>query len=396
MKLIPTYSILRKKQQPEADYFSHRLAYRFLHVLGVGIQQAAREHAQTIAEANLKAGKEIGERIRSGFEAVNQQQKEIHQALTHQTQVIETGLIAIDETLESGFSKTLQGLNEVANRIDQNSLAVVQAGDRLFQGIAGLKAGMDMGMANILTQFELERQEIRQGFDLLADILENQRKSEARERYRDGKAAYEQYLQHPDEPQFLTDAKDYLEQSTQIYRGNPFCHLYLGHIFQEPAQFYDLDKAQQHYQLCATYAKGIPNEGLTALGYFLAAWIAYVRENVSEAIDLAEKSLAHDPDHLPENYYNLAKYRATQGEGEAALGFLETAIRRFDPTYALKADVDPDFAPVRKDLDPFFVRLRDEEAQKMDDQLAAFGLDSPPRLGPALNAPSAAADDEQI
>ena len=371
-KLIKPFSINSKDQK--ADYFGHRLWLRFLYVAGVGLQKMAEDHAQTIAEANIKAGKEISEQLKQGFQSVQKSQQHIHHALLHQTDVIQEGMYSIDLSIQEGFDKTVEGVNEIANRVDHLGLTVVESSDKLFQGLAGLKATVDMGMMNLLSQFELQRTEIQQGFEMLADILENNRKTEARERYRDGKEAYEQYLQHQDEPQFLQDAHDYLQKSVEIYRGNPFCHLYLGHIFQEPSVLFDPAKAQEHYQLSATYAKGIPNDSLTALGYFMAAWMAYINGDLQKAVDLGQQSLKYDEAGIPENYYNLAKYFACLSMAEESLKYLDQAVQQFDPYYTVKADMDEDFKHIREELEAYFIRIRDKEAKELNQKLGGFGL----------------------
>ena len=373
MKILTPFSLAKK--DPENSYYLHRQQHRFVNVLGLGIQELAAEHARTIARANLQAGREISQSLDRGFMEVRKGQIEIHEALIDQTQVISRGFDAVEYALEKGFDQVSGGLNEVAGRIDNLGEVIVESGDRLFAGLAGIKAAVDKGMVRVVTQFELQRGEIRAGFDQLSDLLENNRKTEARERYRDGASEYERYLQHPDEPQFLVDALEYLQESIRIYRGNPFCHLYLGHIYQEAAKYYDLKKSRDHYRLCATYAKGLQNEMLAALGYFLAAWTSYVLGDVEEAIRLAEQSLEFDPDKIPENYYNLAKYHACAGNADQALDYLDTAVQRFDPFYTLKASADADFAQIRTKLDDYFTRIRDEEAKALDEQLADFGID---------------------
>ncbi len=358
----------------EVEYYAHRQYHRFMNDVGVGIRKLAESHARTIAEANLKAGQAINQTLHSGFEQVNQTQLAIHDALLDQTQVIEQGMGAIELALESGFEQTQRNLSEVANRIDQVGTIIIESNDRLFQGMAGLKASVDMGMMNIITQFEMQRTEIKQGFEVLANILENNKKTEARERFRDGKDAYENYLRHPDEPQFLKDALDYLEASNEIYRGNPFCHLYLGHIYQEPSLYYDLTISQEQYRLCATYAKGMSNEGLAALGFFMASWIAYVRKDMDKAIEYAEESLKYAKDRIPEIYYNLAKYHAYLQDNNEALYYLDIAVQRFDPLYTLKADVDADFLSMKDELYEYFERLKDQAGKNLKHQLKAFGL----------------------
>lgn len=371
MKVLVPFSISRSSN---VDYYAHRQYNRFLNVLGVGIQKVAREHAETIAKANLKAGREISRTLQDGFQGVQEQQAQIHNALLDQTQVIQQGMEAIEISIDEGFDKVALGLNEVAGRVDQVSNVVIQTGEKLSQGLAGLKSSMDMGMMNIVSQFELQRTEIKEGFDLLTNILENNRKTEARERYRDGKEAYDKYLQHPDEPQFLTDALEYLKESVGIYRGNAFCHLYLGHIYQEPAKYYDLNRSLEHYKLCATYAKGMPNDGLAALGYFMAGWISYVLEDVEGAIELSEKALEFDQVGLPENYYNLAKFFACNKQEEKAIQYLDIAVRKFDPMYTLKASIDEDFSHVQEALDDYFIQIRDEEAKALEKSLHNFGV----------------------
>ena len=375
MKLPIPFSITRNKS--ETAYFEHRQLNRFLNVLGVGIKQVAEDHARTIAEANRAAGKEISQTLKKGFDQVEEGQQAIHHALVDQTEVIFEGFQAVEHQLETGFEQTTRGLQEVAGRIDNVGEVVIETGEKLFHGLAGLKAAVDMGMMNIVSQFELQRTEIQQGFDLLADLLENNRKTEARERYRDGLEAYEKYLQHPDEPQFLKDARDYMLQSVEIYRGNPFCHLYLGHIYQEAAGLYDLDRSLEHFKLCATYAKGIPNASLTAVGYFLAAWTAYVKHDLDQAISLGKQSLEYNPSGIPENYYNLAKYHACKDLSQEALNFLDHAIKKFDPYYALKANLDSDFEGMKAELEAYFVQIREEEAETWKRRIQQLGLKAP-------------------
>lgn len=341
------------------DYYGFRSFNRFLQS-DEGLKRIAYDHARTIAEANLQAGREISHTLKEGFQAVNEHQKAIHKAILTQTEVIESGFRTVEVKLDALTEITGKGLNEVAGRIDNLGEVFIAGNDRLFLGLSGLKAGLDMGMMNIVTQFELQRNEIRKGFELLADILENARKSEARERYRDGKGSYEQYLRHPDEAQFLLDARDYLEKSVEIYRSHPFAHLYLGHIYQEPSITFDLSLALDHYKLAATYAKVIPNDGLAAVCYFMAGWIAYVLKDYEQALDLGQRAANYDPQGLPENYYNMAKYAACLQKPDKALHYLDISVQRFDPYYTVKADYDADFEWIRDDLDRYFNRIRDE------------------------------------
>ncbi|MDX2249726.1 MAG: hypothetical protein SF052_23280 [Bacteroidia bacterium] len=372
MKLLKPFSILRSDD--DDSYFQHRQWMRFVNVLGVGIHRIAEEQTNRLIEANREIGNQLDTTLKKGFTTLEAGQKKIHHAILDQTEVIRDGLEVIEVKLGKGFDQVAGGLNEVANRVDQVSMSVITSGEKLAKGIMGLRAALDMGMVSIVSQFELQRSEIQVGFDRMTHILENNRKTEAHERYRDGKLEYERYLQHPDEPQFLTDAHEYLQESVRIYRGNPFCHLYLGHIFQEPAQYYDLRKSLEHYQLCATYAKGIPNPPLAALGYFLSAWINYVLGNVDAAIEDGEKVREFDPDGIPENYFNLAKFYARKKDASKALQRLDFAIQKFDPTYSLKADIDDDFQDIRPELDVYFENIRTAAAQTWEGKMKEMGI----------------------
>ncbi|TAE48067.1 MAG: hypothetical protein EAZ89_16090 [Bacteroidetes bacterium] len=356
------------------DYYRHRQAQGFLYELNQGIRQVADEHAEKLIEAGQKMTDQIDTTLKEGFEEVNDYQREIHHALIDQTQVIYRGFEGLNVRLDTGFDRVSLGLSEVANRVDQTSMAVVESGERLFKGIAGLKSALDMGMAGIVSQFELERAELKAGFEQLADLLENSRKTEARERFRDGKTAYEQYLRHPEEGQFLADALEYLNQSVQIYRGNPYAHLYMGHIRQEAASFYDLFAAREHYLLCATYAKGLNNPSLAALGYFMGAWLSYVLGEFDESIRLGELSREYDPEGLPENWFNLARTYARLSKSSLAIERLDRAIRRFDPLYALKAELDEDFRSIQPELNRYFVQIRDEAARDWQEKLKKWEL----------------------
>ena len=369
MKLLIPFS-----RKTDIDYYLHRQYNRFVHVLGVGIQRIAQEHAQTIAQANLKAGKEISHSLDKGFHSIQQSQAAIETALIDQNHILQSGFNELEITLSDGFDKTAKGLNEVANRVDNVGKLLIESHEQLYKGLAGIKAAVDMGMMSLVSQFELQREEIQQGFHLLTNLLENAKKTEARERYLDGVQAFETYLKHPDEPQFLTDARDYLLQSIEAFRGNPFAHLYLGHMYEEASLYFDLSKAKDHYLRCATYAKGLENKGLASVGYFMASWVAYVEGGIDDAIAWGKAALEMDADRIPEVYYNLAKFHAYRGEAETSLDYLDYAIQHFDPIYSLKAQFDPDFGGMREELTTYFHRIRDRKAQELDKRLTAFGI----------------------
>ena len=382
MNLPIPYSPPQKKEDlspkeelsPAEDYFRYRVKNRFLRVMGLGIKKVSDEHARKIAEVNLRVGKALNDTLIKGFEGVQKHQVEIHGALIDQTQVIQSGFDQVEVAIYAGAKQVSAELNHISQEIEGVNEALLATGERLAQGISGLKAAVDMGMVSIVSQFELQREALQEGFLQLSNLMENQHKTAAQERYLDGKLAYEQFLAYPDEPQFLTDALDYFQQSITAYRGNPYCHLYLGHIYHEAAAYYDLALAKEHYGLCATYAKGTHNKSLAALGYFLAAWIAFVSGEAEDALTLGLQSIEYDPTGLPEAWYNVAKYYAAKEETESALYYLDYAVRHFDPLYTLKASLDLDFVPIKAALDTYFLQIRDEEADLLAEKMRNFGL----------------------
>lgn len=382
LRIFSPFSPRYPASEASSAYLRHRSLLRFLYQAGVGIERVAQAQTDRLITANREIGAELKGTMETGFQAVREGQKEIHHALIDQTEVIAAGFAGVQVTLGAGFGQVHRDLGELSDRMEHLGLVVVEQGDRLFKGLGGLKASLDMGMVSIVSQFELQRKEIQQGLDYLSNLLENQHKTQAQERFRDGKLHYERYLEHPDEPQFLLDAHEYLQESVGIYRGNPFAHLYLGHIYQEPASLFNLEKSLHHYRLCATYAKGLKHDTLAGLGFFLSAWLHFLLGDREAAIKAAEQSRHFDPEGIPENYYNLARYYAGKGATGDALRHLQTAITHFDPYYSIKADIDAEFLPIRPDLDRFFGTLRDEAAHQWETRLRTYrlpGLPSPDR-----------------
>ena len=366
-RISAPYSIMNT----EIDYHTHSQYNSYINSLGQGISKASQKHADRIAKSNIQAAKHI----QNGLNDISYQQARVHEALIDQTNVVQSGLNSIEVNLERGFDGVNQNLHRVNQGLNQINENIIVTEQTLRNGLTALKSSFDMGMMNIVSQFELQRAEITRGFNQLVDVLKNSRKTEANERYNDGKNEFEKYLQFPEEIQFLTDALEYLKKSIEIYKGNPFCHLYLGHIYKTPTQYYNLELSLKHYKLCATYAKGTQNKELAALGYFLAGWIAYVSKDLDNAIQLAELSLKFDDQGIPENYYNLAKYYACKKNTEKSLLNLDYIVKKFDPLYIIKANIDEDFTKnIKEELESYFSEIRNTEAKKLEKKLNNFGL----------------------
>ena len=374
MKVIVPFSIKRKEKEEHA-YLEHKIWNRYIYAFGRGLERVARDHAFTIAKACKEASSEISSVLNKGFQEVKEQQVQIHHALIDQTQVIQDGLQTIDITLEQGFQRTVEGLQEVTDAVDEVNVNLIATQETLTTGFSGLQASLDAGMVSLVSQFELQREEMKEGMAQLASILKNTQKTIAQERYLDGKQAFELYLKHPDEPQLLEDARNYFHESINLYRGNPFSHWYLGHIYQEPTGLYDERASFTHYRACATYAKSLENSQLAALGYFMAGWMSYVMGKIGDAIELTQECINQSETPIPEAMYHLSKFHAYQLEAEPSLNYLEKLADQWDPRYILKSQLDEDFNGIRPQWDKKVNELRDKEAEHFQQQWLLMAAD---------------------
>lgn len=331
------------------------------------------EHSQqsAFAAAAHRNQSEIAKRetrkIQSSLAENSRETRMAHQAIVNQTESINRGLKAVQDTNTNGFYQISRGLDSLGQDIQW-------VGDRIVGGINVLQSEFQMGFASLGTQLELQRKEIAAGFSELQQLLENRRKVEANEYYLDGIQAFEKAGKHPEEAQFALDSIEYFKKSTAIFKDNPFAHLYLGHCYQMPIDAYDLGKSQDHFTMCATYAKGIDNHKLVGYAYFLAAWAAYLQKKFQKAIELGELSKDFDGEKLPENYYNLAKYYACFKDASQSIKYLDYSIKSIDFRYAQKASLDGDFRNIEMEINHYFLKIRDEAAATFDNHLISFGI----------------------
>ena len=196
MKLLAPFHSTGKAE----DYHRHRNLLRFVFAAGEGIQRVAEHQVQRIIDANRAIGAKLDDTLIHGFDRMEFQQKEIHGALLQQTKVIKQSLFDIELSLEQGFDQVAEGMEQIGEEVRNVNDTLVQTGEMLADGLAGLKSSVDMGMMGIVSQFELQREELQEGLKQLSFLIENSKKTEARERFLDGKTDFERFLQHPDEP----------------------------------------------------------------------------------------------------------------------------------------------------------------------------------------------------
>ena len=320
-----------------------------------GMRQVSRNdnknatNAVNIARKQKKTAEIMNDNMQHGLEDIAEGNAKVHEAVISQTEIMKYGLNVMNQTLGDGFYAVN---NQVANL--NNTL--VHTTEEIKDGFATLKSSFEMGMSAIVTQFELQRKDLVDGLQMIANLLANSQKTKAKEAYLDGEIAFNKFLQFPDEPLFLSDAIEKFEESISIFKDNPYVYLHLGHAYLKNSDQYDEGKVIDNYKKCITYAKGAENNKLAGLGSFFGGWALYVNEQPEEAIALTEKSLSFDSSNSVA-YYNLVKYNAHLKKPESAIRHLDVA-KGFDPDYILKTTDDKDFENIQVELGQYFEKLK--------------------------------------
>ena len=252
--------------------------------------------------------------------------------------------------------------------------------DRVSIGIDGLRADFDISMGLVVNQFEMMREEIKNGINHIIDILSNRRKTEAQEHFRDALEFYRDGCLFIEKPKWFEDALRHFLASVEQYERNPIAHLNIGHIYHYHKESQDFTKALSHYRLCYTYGEANKTDNLiTAQGYFYAGWLCAVTfDNLSEAIDLTNKALLFDP-NLCEAHYHLSKFYALMKNPDASLREAAEAIQKFDSNYWIKIKNDIDFECIIDEISVFLSKLQDEAKSIFTNKLKDIDRDFDPK-----------------
>lgn len=247
--------------------------------------------------------------------------------------------------------------------------------DKISEGISGLRADFNIGMGKVIAQFELMRSEVQAGLDHTIEILQNRRKSEAQEHFRDALEYYREGCKFFDKPQWFQDALKHFLASVERYERNPLAHLHIGHIYHYQKEQRDFEKALNHYRLCYTYGEADKKDyPVAAQGYFYAGWLqAAVFNNLPEAIKLAEECVKLDP-KIGEAHFHIAKFSALLDQADQAIKHLRYAIENFDRNYYIKFSEDPDFDLIRDAVKKLFNQLKMETKAKFENELKKLDI----------------------
>jgi len=259
-----------------------------------------------------------------------------------------------------------EDIDYLATIIDSNFAKLNRGVDRVSLDIQNLHSGFNIAMGKVILQFEMQREEMKQGLDSIIDILKNRRKIDASEDFRDAMEFYNDGCRFIDKPVWMKNAHKYFISSIEKYERNPLAHLHLAHIYHYQEEFRDFSKALYHYELCYTYGEADEkSRAVTAQGYFYAGWLkASVFDDIDSAIKLTKEAIEYDSS-LDKAYYHLSKFYALEKDILNSLYFLKKNIVDFDRSYTVKAKLDSDFDAIRDSLDKFLQSLRDKSFEKL-------------------------------
>lgn len=368
------------------SYFQHAQYNAYFNSQTNQLVRAGRKDAQKIAKANLAGSALVSQSVFNNTQALQQIEKQnarMHSAILGNTEVMQKSMLALDTTLGNGFYNISDGLanvneslivgfNELSFGVSKVNESLVLGFDELKNGMKELGAQFNMGFTSIVEQFELQRKESKKNQEKIIEILQNRKKTNAYERFKDGKSEFESYLKFPEEVNLLEDSLNYLLESANIYNGNPYAHLYLGHIYQKPSFLYDLENAKEHYRLCASHSKKNDLRQLAAQGFFMAGWASFANHKLGEAIELTEEAWKYDKENIPEISYNLAKFHAVKKSPDKSLYYLDIAVNKFDYKYSIKASLDRDFENISLELGKYFEKIRNDEAGNFLKEVMGF------------------------
>lgn len=311
--------------RPSFSYEDHLMYNAYVGDLNEGLTRAAN----TVSAAQVLSAAAVSAEMKRNSQFLSN-------TVSAEVRGVRGDLASVNETLRVGLSSVTDGLS-------------------------GLQAEFEIGMGQVLLQFEMTRSVMKEGFQRIEELLKNRRKVSAQEHFSDALQFYKDGCRFRNRPQWFSDALRHFRASVAEFERNPLAHLHIGHILHYEQGFRNLGEALRHYELCFTYAEATDGSAaVAAQGYFYAGWLKAAHlQSYLEAIALTTHALSLDPT-LAEAEYHLAKYCALMGDGRKAADHLRRAIENFDRRYALKCEADPDFSGVRSEVHKCLCQLLDD------------------------------------
>jgi hypothetical protein len=237
-----------------------------------------------------------------------------------------------------------------------------------------LGAVFSIEMADILLLRSIFSDELKNSLDAVKDSMIFSGKDNAFGNFMACADKYRKYLDKPSDLELLNDCKKCIDSSLQEYEANQYAHIILGLIRHRPGPFFDLLESAKSFMR----AKELSTEGgdgyAAALANFFSGWLAYINSETDKALVYMLEANDEEFMNIPEIYYNLAKFYAVNGDGDNSIKYLDEAVERFDNFYAMKADMDDDFNPIREKLGSYFKKIVGKEKEKVSLRLAEYGV----------------------
>ena len=358
---MATYPILLK---PSFSYNDFLMYNKYVSNITDGISKATTDivkaqafSSKILHEGMAKNSTFIANTIDSNFRGLNDNITTMSSEITTS---ISSGIESVNDNiskLESGIDR---GFDTINNSLVDVSSNITTGLNQVSSDIKSFHSDFNIAMGGVSIALEMQREEMKQGFNSIIDILENRRKTDAQEDFKDAIDYYNDGCRL-NKPIWFENAQKHFISSIKKYERNPLAHLHLAHIYHYQDEFRDFDKALKHYEFCYTYGEADEkSDAITAQGYFYAGWLkAIVYDDIDSAIELTKNAIKYDK-KFSQSYYHLAKFYAIKKDSKNSIQYLQIAIEEFDKNYTIQTLKDADFDNIKDDLDNFLISLKEK------------------------------------
>lgn len=260
--------------------------------------------------------------------------------ISKQTEVIINSQRSQALTNNSIANAIISSHERMAEHIDNVRYSIEEVRD----GINGLKAAFEWGLADVTWQIEQNTRVLQEILSTLQRPLDTQAKelrNRAERAYQNG------WIEDALEDFLASETKNRYDFTIHINLGN----LYLFHK-REPA------KAFEYYEKAAKYARP-DSHYYTSYAFLHLAFIKSLAKDFKEAERLTQEAILLQPD-FAEVLYQNALYNVCINNTSQSIQSLEKAIK-LDINYCEKILSEPDFKPINSEITELFEKLRTEK-----------------------------------
>lgn len=258
--------------------------------------------------------------------------------LQKQTQVISRATQDMISAQMSVASDIIASQDRVAERIDSVGYAMEDIKD----GLAGLAAAFEWGISQVVWQLEQNREILRNIVEILVAPLDTQAKELK-------KRADEAYAN-----EWFDDALVDYQASEEKNKYDFTIHMSMGMIYL--FNIINKEKALEYFDKATKYAKPKSNYH-ASIALLHKALCLRDMDRLEEALHCAEE--AHElTKEMAEAYYQCSIYEALlKNSPKLVTASLDVALD-YDKYYALKANKEPAFDHVRKEINECIIEAR--------------------------------------